>query len=143
MTAEEMRKSYEAYKEFTSKRDNGEWQEHRVFQWGAFRYVVTGTIKLVEEMQRLEVIDITDDLDVALFSNCWPESMSTRNYALIHHSAEGHDLILYESGFTSWVTYADLPIRVVNGTREDRKLVRSQQMDELEAQDGYGLSMRM
>lgn len=131
-TVSEMRETYESYKS-SLKSDNGNWQSHPVMEWYGRKYVVTGNIKLTTDLQRLEVIDITNDNKIALFSKTWPEfSPSNRHYALVHHSDEGHDLILQESGYESWVNYAELPIRVCPGTKQDATNVRMAQMDELE-----------
>jgi hypothetical protein len=115
-------------------------------EWFGRKYVVTGNIKLTDGLQKLEVIDLTSietgkyPFQVALFANTWPEQ-STRKFALVYHVDEGHDGILLESGSDIWVNYADLPIRVIPGTKQDAQLVREQQMDELEASVDAGGSI--
>jgi hypothetical protein len=139
MTVSEMRTNYESYKAFIRKQDNGNWESHPIMEWYGRKYVVTGTIKLTPNLQRLKVIDLTAietgkyKFQVALFSNSWPEfSPANRNNALILHADEGHDAILLEDGTDMWVHYADLPIRLTTGTKQDMATVRMAQMDELE-----------
>ncbi len=139
-TVNEMRNSHQAYKAFVGERDGGNWESHPIMEWFGRKYVVTRDIKLTTDLQRLEVIDVTDietykdekseecPFTVALFANSWPEQ-TTRRHALVHHADEGHDSILLENGSHMWVHYADLPIRVIPGTKADTKLVREQQMD--------------
>jgi hypothetical protein len=125
-----MRSDREAFREFVH---GYPWRLHETAEWGGRQYVVTGSIKLVDGLQRLEVIDITDT-PAALFSLAWPEQTGgRRSHALVHHSDEGHDVILMEDGRKMWVTYADLPIRVVAGGKGDLSEVRRQQIDEYEA----------
>lgn len=53
---------------------------------------------------------------------------------------EGHCSVLKEDGYWCWVSWADLPIRLSVGTKEDYKNLQQKQLDELDASDGYGLS---
>ncbi len=141
INVEAMRQSHDAYRQAIRdlEGDSASVKVAPVAEWGDRRYVVTGTIRLVEGMQRLEVIDITDRPDVALIGHIWPDQ-GTRTHALVIDPDEGHTSIVVESGYTPWVRYADLPIHVMPGTREDLREVVSQQLQELDDADGYGLS---
>jgi len=138
----EIRNSYEAYKNLMRDRH---WETHRVYEWFGRQYALIHPIQLLDGLQRVDVIDITDiesDFEyegkkysgppVARFTLAWPACNSSRQHVLVYHSDEGHDGILLESGSTKWVHYADLPIRIIPGTAVDYQTVRQQQMDELE-----------
>jgi hypothetical protein len=65
--------------------------------WGGKTDVVSGLIELREGLQRLEMIDISDQQDVARFARIWPEQGSQLD-ALVMAPDEGRPALLLESG---------------------------------------------
>ena len=130
------------------RRNLGAWDEYRnrdrrfierkkypVREWGGFRYIVYGTIDLTAEPQSVTVIDITD-VDAALFQNRIPDTAdipgleAERDFAVVITPDEGHMAVLLENGIETWVMTAELPVRVVPGTRDDYRRVREQKAGE-------------
>lgn len=135
-----------------------------ICDWCGREYALVSKLTLTTDMQRVEVIDLTDlDInhaggDAEIFEHIRPARLNatqpemetypeawlhdnetleafqarTRRHVMVVFPDEGHTSILDNSGSWRWVSLADLPVRMVPGTVEDREEIRMNQMDELE-----------
>jgi len=125
----------EGWKQFVDEHKKyAEVARYPVVDWGDYKYMVIGEIKLQQGLQRLEVIDVTNIPDL-LFVHKWPGISDSvqRDHAILIWPDEGHLAVLRSNGKIRWVSIADLAIRVTPGTKADAEDIREQQIDELEA----------
>lgn len=142
--SEKIRQNHDEYK---AARKEG-WGLTPVRKWGEFEYIVLTSINLQPGPQQIEVIDITNDADIARFAGVWPEinnmngetKQINRDFALVLYGDEGGIFVMTEGQYstTQRVSSGPLSIRVEPGTAEDRRDVRRQLQEDLDNADQIG-----
>ena len=113
-TAKEMRANKSVYQEYTTRLSEYATVEMRpICEWHGRTYVLLGKIGLSMQAQAVDVIDITDDLNVARFSRAWPQNAYDHDHAVVIFPDEGHPaVLLLEDGSELWAYIASLPVQL-------------------------------
>lgn len=119
-TVEEIRNSRESFREYVTQLHYNDIaaEFYPIRSWGERAYIVLSRLDVVPERQFIEVVDITDDPNIARFSNRWPDR-EPRDHALILTPSQGSGLVLQEDGGGHALHYAELWVRLVSATRSE------------------------
>ena len=147
ISAKDIRDDQEKFLEFKRHHSPAQIEFCPIRSWAGHTVIQIGDIELKEGLQWVEVLNITDlKGGIARFSGSWPEydiwlpeNQRHRPFALVVFPDEGHISILLESGCVLWRELAEIPLRVVPGSKVDFDNARKQMLDELDQGGSFSL----